>query len=92
MSAVDAEREEAAAYAPPQTATERSLCVIWGAILGRESVGTTDNFLQLGGHSLLVTRLIAHVQRTFGIEISPRLVFDYPVLKDFAVQIDRLGL
>jgi hypothetical protein len=84
MSAVEA------AYVPPQTATERSLCVIWGVILGSESVSTTDNFLKLGGNSLLVTRLIAHVQHTLGIDISPRLVFDYPVLRDFAVQIDRL--
>jgi non-ribosomal peptide synthetase component F len=82
--------DETHSYVPPQTATQRSLCVIWGALLCRESVGITDNFLKLGGHSLLVTRLVAHVERTLGIEISPRLVFDYPVLRDFAGQIDRL--
>jgi amino acid adenylation domain-containing protein len=78
------------AYAAPQTSTQETLCDIWRRILDLETVGIGDDFLKLGGQSLLVTRLVGHVREALGIEISPRLVFDFPVLRDFAEQIDRL--
>lgn len=76
-------------YVAPETTTQATLCEIWRRILDVEVVGIGDHFLELGGQSLLVTRLIGHVRDALGIEISPRLIFDFPVLRDFAEQIDR---
>jgi len=73
---------------PAQTRTQRVLCDIWRQILQVEVVGINDDFLQLGGQSLLVTRLVAHVRSTLGIDLSPRVVFDFPVLRQLAEYID----
>lgn len=79
------------AYVAPQTETQKKLCAIWQRLLEVDRVGIGDDFLQLGGQSLLVTRLVGYIDESLGIEISPRLVFDYPVLRDFAAQLDLLA-
>jgi len=42
----------------PTTETEKSLCSIWKDVLGVEQLGITDNFFDLGGHSLLILPLV----------------------------------
>ncbi|CAH9060420.1 D-alanine--D-alanyl carrier protein ligase [Pseudoalteromonas sp. CIP111854] len=42
----------------PTTEIERSLCNIWKDVLGVEQLGITDNFFDLGGHSLLILPLV----------------------------------
>ncbi|WP_305076412.1 polyketide synthase [Pseudoxanthomonas sp. PXM02] len=59
----NARPELATAYEPPATATERSLCEAFTAILGVATVGRHDNFFDLGGNSLLAMRLLERVRR-----------------------------
>src|SRR5690606_515597 len=47
------------AYVAPRTPDEEALAAIWRELLGVAEVGAHDDFFALGGHSLLVTRLIA---------------------------------
>ena len=49
---ITSEHEEAA------TALEQSLCDIFAEILELDSVGATDNFFEIGGSSLIATRVI----------------------------------
>ena len=69
---------------PPATEAERRLAEIWQAVLGRGSVGRTDNFFQVGGHSLLAMRMVARVREQFGIDASVADLFSHPVLADLA--------
>ena len=69
---------------PPATEVERRLAEIWQAVLGRGSVGRTDNFFQVGGHSLLAMRMVARVREQFGIDASVADLFSHPVLADLA--------
>jgi acyl carrier protein len=50
---------------PPQTETEKVVAGIFSRILATEHVGLNDNFFNLGGHSLLVTQVIAAINDTF---------------------------
>ena len=67
-------------YAAPRTRTEWMLAAIWTQVLGVDQVGVEDNFFRLGGHSLLVMRVVAGIRRELGIELAPRMVFEYPTL------------
>src|SRR5690606_22508641 len=40
-------------YVPPRTETQRQIARIWQHVLKAELVGATDEFFDLGGHSLL---------------------------------------
>ena len=63
-----------AEYVAPRTPLERTLCEIWSRVLGVESVGIRDDFFDLGGHSLLVVRLL------FELEAELERALELPVL------------
>ncbi|MDX2086542.1 MAG: amino acid adenylation domain-containing protein [Kofleriaceae bacterium] len=77
------------AYVPPRTETEELLAGIWMEVLGVERVGTHDDFFQLGGHSLLVMKLLARVRQTFAMELTVRAVFEAPTLGALAQRLGR---
>ena len=70
-----------------RTATERSLAELWCELLGIEQVGVQDNFLDLGGHSLLVMRAVALLQARTGARLSPR-AFVFQTLEQIAAECD----
>jgi amino acid adenylation domain-containing protein len=78
-----------AAYVAPRTPVEEVLAEIWTEVLGRDRVGVHDSFFDLGGHSLLIMRLLAEIQATFDLEISIRTVFSMPTLEAMAGEIER---
>jgi amino acid adenylation domain-containing protein len=69
-----------ATYRPPQTREQELLANLWSQLLGIERVGLDDNFFQLGGHSLIATRLTSQVRELFGVELALRAVFETPTL------------
>jgi AMP-binding enzyme/AMP-binding enzyme C-terminal domain/Phosphopantetheine attachment site len=83
--------ELAAAYRPPQSATERVLAGIWAGLLGLDRVGVDDDFFDLGGHSLLVTQLLSRIRGVVGVEVPLRAVFESPTLSGLAAAVDTLG-
>jgi len=45
---------------------------VWRELLGVEQIDVVDNFLDLGGHSLLVMRAVAMLEARTGKRVSPR--------------------
>ncbi|HEX8393612.1 MAG TPA: amino acid adenylation domain-containing protein [Longimicrobium sp.] len=81
--------DSGAPWAEPRTPAEQALAALWSEVLGVDRVGLNDDFFQLGGHSLLIMRLIARVQDSFGVELSIRTVFAAPVLEAMAAEVER---
>jgi len=73
---------------PPQTPTEQLLANIWAETLNLSTVSTTDNFFEIGGHSLLAARIVARVKPIFGVSVSLRSLFENPILSDFATTLE----
>ena len=78
------------AYVAPRTPLEQRLAYIWGRLLEVEQVGIHDNFFDLGGHSLLSTRLISHVRQEFALELPLRRLFEIPTIAMLATEIEKL--
>jgi acyl carrier protein len=76
-------------YVAPRTLVEEVLAGIWTEVLRRDRVGVHDSFFDLGGHSLLVMRLLAEIQDTFDLEMTIRTVFSMPTLEAMAGEIER---
>ncbi|WAZ19966.1 amino acid adenylation domain-containing protein [Streptomyces cinnabarinus] len=62
----------------PRTPEEEVLCGLFAEVLGVDHVTIDDSFFGLGGHSLLVTRLISRIRSTLGAEVGVRTLFATP--------------
>ncbi|MFG3256581.1 amino acid adenylation domain-containing protein [Streptomyces sp. NPDC048172] len=68
----------------PRDGAEQVVAEVWREVLGLTEVGRHDDFFALGGHSLLATRVIGRLRRDFGGAARLTLLFERPVLADFA--------
>lgn len=73
----------------PTTAWEEEAVRIWSEVLGVGRVGIHHNFFELGGHSLLAVQVTSQARRQFGIHVPIQWIFDYPVLCEWAKQIEK---
>ncbi|MDQ3898505.1 MAG: amino acid adenylation domain-containing protein [Actinomycetota bacterium] len=71
----------AAEYVGPRDSTERALCALWTELLEVDRVGVTDNFFDLGGHSLVATRLLSRIRATYDVPLTMRQFFDAPTVE-----------
>ncbi len=81
------ERQE---YAPPQGELEQMLAGLWQEVLHVERVGREDNFFDRGGHSLAATQALTRIRSWLSTDIPMRVLFDFPVLKELAVALNKL--
>lgn len=72
--------------------TEATIRAIWSNILPNapSPIPLDENFFDLGGHSILATRLIFEIRKAFVIEAPLGLVFDHQTVAGQAVQVDVL--
>ncbi|WP_170113174.1 non-ribosomal peptide synthetase [Ahniella affigens] len=77
-------------YETPNTDTERLIAQIWQAKLKLEQVGRQSNFFDLGGHSLIATKIVAEVRQQLEIDITARDLFATMTVEAFARRIDQM--
>jgi amino acid adenylation domain-containing protein len=73
------------AFVPPRTPVEASLALVWQELLGVERVGVTDDFFEVGGHSLLAVKLFAQIERTFGRRLPLSTLYQAPTIAQLAL-------
>jgi amino acid adenylation domain-containing protein len=77
--------------AVPSTAFEREVAVIWKNVIGLSEVGIHDNFFDLGGNSLLLTKVHIRLQETIGRHIAITDLFRFPTIHSLAQFYARDG-
>ncbi|NEP45856.1 MAG: non-ribosomal peptide synthetase, partial [Okeania sp. SIO2H7] len=80
------------AYVPPQTNFEQTIAKIWQDALGLEKVGINDNFFDLGGNSLQVTKIYNELRKTWPKELENLSLVDlfkYPTIGKLAGELNR---
>ncbi|MEV7728755.1 amino acid adenylation domain-containing protein [Streptomyces sp. NPDC087917] len=80
----------AAGYLAPRTDAEALVVELWQEVLGVPRVGVLDDFLALGGDSLLVTRVAARIRAGVGLDVSIRDVFESATPAALAARIEAL--
>lgn len=78
-------------YVPPRSADEASLIGIWSQVLGmgQAEIGVHDPFVELGGHSLHASQILARVRDAYQIEFTPQEFFEAPTVTQQAAIIAR---
>ena len=78
-------------HVAPQSEVEQQIAAVWAQLLNVEKVGLNDNFFELGGHSLLALSVLSRLQLSLGLTVEPAVLFQHPVLGDFARYIESIG-
>jgi acyl carrier protein len=81
------EAGERPAPTAPRTPIEEQLLELWSDVLRRQDIGVEDNLFHLGAHSLLVTRVVARIRETIGVEIPLRRVYEAPTIAELASEV-----
>jgi non-ribosomal peptide synthetase component F/acyl carrier protein len=90
LAGLDAEAGPADGYVAPRTPMESQLTEMLTELLAADRVGIYDSFFDLGGFSLLATRLASRIREMFEVELSLRDVFESPTVDQLAQTIVRL--
>jgi FkbH-like protein len=77
-------------YVAPSNELEKSICKIWEKVLGVEKVGIHDNFFQIGGQSLLGTRILSRLRQETGVGLRLPHLFGSPTVASIANLIETL--
>jgi len=75
-------------FVAPNTAIEKGIAQHWGKVLGYEPVGVLDNYFELGGNSLLATRLMTQLSDEFNISLSFKELSECLTIKELAVLVE----
>jgi thioesterase domain-containing protein/acyl carrier protein len=74
----------------PRTHVEKALAAIWQDLLYLEQVSITDNFFAVGGHSLLVVRLLNRINKQFGdTQLSLTKLLQVPTIEQIATLVQK---
>ncbi len=76
-------------YRAPATEAERQVAALLGELLGIDGVGADDDFLALGGDSLISLRLLDALQRRHGVALPATAAFGGLTAATLAPELER---
>ena len=56
--------------------------------IGFETISPSQNFFEMGGHSLIAASIANRINETFGSSISPTLCLNNPLIEDFLINAE----
>jgi acyl carrier protein len=75
----------------PGTSLESQIAEVWAETLGVADVDVTDNFFDLGGHSMLAVRVHRRVRDELGYRLSLTDLFRFPTVRQLAQFLGATG-
>jgi non-ribosomal peptide synthase protein (TIGR01720 family) len=74
-------------YERPRNEVERILVEIWQDLLRIDHIGINDNFVELGGDSVVSIQIIARARQA-GLRLTPRQMFEYQTIAELSAFIN----
>ena len=68
----------------PRSEAERLVSRIWQDILKVDEIGVDENFFDLGGHSLMLIKVLARLQKEYEKKLSIVDLFQHPTVSEQA--------
>lgn len=68
----------------PRNSAERTVAAVWREVLEIERIDIDANFFSLGGQSLLLLKVLARLEQSFGRQITVVDLFRYPTVRQLA--------
>jgi len=69
--------------------TEKAIATVWNDVLALSDVGIDNNFFDIGGDSLLLTRVLSELNKLDGVSVKMSDLFAYPTVRTLSNFIDN---
>ncbi|HEU0299899.1 MAG TPA: amino acid adenylation domain-containing protein, partial [Longimicrobium sp.] len=79
---------DGAEFVPPGPGLEARMAAVWQEVLGVDRVGAHDDFFDLGGQSILATRLVARLRGELGIDVPVGMLMQAPTVEALARAVE----
>ena len=76
-------------FAPPRTPVERAVTEIWAQVLGLDELGVDDEFVDLGGNSLMATQVASRVLDRFKIGVPAEQMLSAATAGEMALRVTQ---
>nr|AGZ05272.1 McyE [Nostoc sp. 152] len=76
-------------YTAPRNDLESKLVKIWEKILTTHPIGIFDNFFEIGGHSLLLSRVVTYVHKELNVLVKLADFFKVPTIAGLAALVAK---
>jgi L-aminoadipate-semialdehyde dehydrogenase len=86
-------RKDGAANNISMSSTEQVVRGIWLSVIPHSprDLEITDNFFDVGGHSILATRVVFEIRKRFAIDLPLGILFRQPTISGLSHEIDLLA-
>ncbi|MCC2606940.1 non-ribosomal peptide synthetase [Planctobacterium marinum] len=74
----------------PATEMEKQLHELWSSVLKNDELCVQEDFFSLGGHSLLVTKLVSRINDRFNVNIDFQTLYHNSSIREVAKHIECL--
>uniref|UniRef100_UPI00209BE581 non-ribosomal peptide synthetase n=1 Tax=Rhodococcus erythropolis TaxID=1833 RepID=UPI00209BE581 len=79
---------ESKVYQAPVTTVEETVAQVFSEVLGVAQVGRDDDFFELGGNSLVATRVAARLGEALDTSVPVRALFEASTVQSLAVRLE----
>jgi NAD(P)-dependent dehydrogenase (short-subunit alcohol dehydrogenase family)/acyl carrier protein len=84
-----ATRSVATAYVAPETDTELAIAELWRDAIGVDQIGIDDEFVDLGGDSLLAVQLVGRISKRLKSDVSVAQLFEHRTVRILAASLAK---
>jgi amino acid adenylation domain-containing protein len=88
-SVLPSRQADACEFVPAGNPTEEKIAAVFARVLGVSKVGATDDFFNLGGHSLTATRAVTLLNAEFGSAFPVRVLFQAHTARQLAEIVEK---
>lgn len=78
-------------YVAPRNEVEYRMVKIWEALLGKQKIGVTDSFFELGGDSIRVLKMISEVDKHLGFRVPVAVAYTHHTIADLVAYAAENG-
>jgi amino acid adenylation domain-containing protein len=78
-------------FVAPRRPIHEQLLKIWEELLETRPIGITDNFFDIGGHSLLAAQLVDQIDQRYGKKLTLSALFGRPTIEQLAEELQAAG-
>ncbi|MGW8654620.1 amino acid adenylation domain-containing protein, partial [Nocardia salmonicida] len=86
--ALPAPAVQARAFRAPVTPVQETVAAVFADVLGLDRVGVDDDFFDLGGNSLIATRVVARIGAALGATVPVRALFEASTVEALAARVE----